>query len=243
MLSKSQARLFFLSGTLLFSGVFLFLTVDTLMAIPNQTHQENITEEVKLGKHLFDENNCMGCHTIMGEGAYYAPELTKVYERRGPVWMKAFLKDPEAFFPGERKMVNYHFKDEEMDHLIAFFKWIGEMDLNGFPAKPDLQAAAVSSASGNTTAATSADSSATSVDSAAKAPEMYAQICASCHSIKGAGGGVGPALDGVGTKYDAAWLDRWLQDPNAVKPGTTMPKLPMTEAQRAELVAFLAAQK
>lgn len=234
MLSKSQARLFFLSGTLLFSGVFLFLTVDTMMAIPAQTNQQNITEEVKLGKHIFDKNNCMGCHTLMGEGAYYAPELTKVYDRRGPVWIKEFLKDPEAFFPGERKMTNYHFKDEEMDQLIAFLKWIGEMDLNGYPAAHDLKEAA---------AAASGNDPTSSAEGVAKAPELYTQICASCHSINGAGGGIGPALDGIGTKYDAAWMDRWLQDPNAVKPGTTMPKLPMTDEQRAELVAFLAAQK
>ena len=74
----------------------------------------------------------------MGEGAYYAPELTKVYERRGPQFMKAMLKNPEAMYPGQRKMQNYNFKDEEIEHLVAFLKWVGEMDLNGFPAKPHL---------------------------------------------------------------------------------------------------------
>lgn len=237
MLSKSQARLFFLSGTILFSGVFLFLTVDTMRAIPAQTHAQNMTEDVKLGKHIFDKNNCMGCHTIMGEGAYYAPELTKVYERRGAPWIKAFLKDPESFFPGERKMVNYHFKDEEIDQLIAFLKWVGEMDLNGFPAKPDLQAAAAA------TTPTQAPNVAAEATDVTPPPEMYAQICASCHSLHGAGGAVGPALDGVGKKYDAAWFEKWLADPQAVKPGTAMPKLPMTDAQRTEIAAFLAAQK
>lgn len=229
MLSKSQARLFFVSGTLLFSGVFLFLTVDTLMAIPAQTHAQNITPEVKRGKHIFDKNNCMGCHTIMGEGAYYAPELTKVYDRRGPAWIKQFLKDPEAMYPGERRMVNYHFKDEEMDDVIAFFKWIGEMDLNGFPAKPDLKP--------------SDPPVVTSANNGPAAPAMYTQICSSCHSLHGSGGAVGPALDGVGKKYDAAWMDKWLIDPAAVKPGTAMPKLPMSDAERAELVKFLMAQQ
>ena len=31
----------------------------------------------------------MGCHTIMGEGAYYAPELTNVIERRGEEYVRA----------------------------------------------------------------------------------------------------------------------------------------------------------
>jgi nitric oxide reductase subunit C len=54
---------------------------------------------------------------------------------------------------------------------------------------------------------------------------------------------VGPALDGVGSKYDAAYLERWLRDPVSVKADTKMPKLPLDEAQLAELVTFLSSQK
>ena len=85
----------------------------------------------------------MGCHTILGEGAYYAPELTKVYERRGPAFIKAMLRDPEAMYPGQRRMVKYDFTDEEMEAMVAFLKWIGEMDLNGFPPEPTLLPMAV----------------------------------------------------------------------------------------------------
>jgi nitric oxide reductase subunit C len=53
----------------------------------------------------------MGCHTLLGEGAYYAPELTKVYERRGPAFIRAMLRDPEAMYPGQRKMQNYDFTE------------------------------------------------------------------------------------------------------------------------------------
>lgn len=229
MLSKSQARTFFLAGTILFSGVFLFLTIDTIASVPAQTKSAEMTPQVVGGKHLFDKNNCMGCHTILGEGAYYAPELTKVYARRGPVWIKQFLKDPAAMYPGERKMVNYHFKDEDIEKLIAFFKWIGNMDLNGFPAKPDLKPPTQAAAA--------------PAKNAPAAPAMFTQICASCHSLGGTGGSVGPALDGVGERHDAAWFDKWLRDPGAVKPGTAMPKLPMSDAERAGLVAFLTAQK
>ena len=46
----------------------------------DQSNHENITEAVVRGKEIWETNNCMGCHTIFGEGAYYAPELTKVVE-------------------------------------------------------------------------------------------------------------------------------------------------------------------
>jgi nitric oxide reductase subunit C len=75
----------------------------------------------------------MGCHTILGEGAYYAPELTKVVDRRGEPWLRIFLKDPQAMFPGKRRMVQYDFSDEQIEDVIAFLGWIGEIDTNGFP--------------------------------------------------------------------------------------------------------------
>ena len=74
----------------------------------------------------------MGCHTILGEGGYYAPELTKVVERRGEGLIKAILMSPVPWEPNGRKMVAYGFTSEEADDVIEFFKWIGEIDLNGF---------------------------------------------------------------------------------------------------------------
>lgn len=135
MLSKSQAKWLFLTSTGVFAAVFLYLTYDTMLQVPKQTRTQNISEAVKRGHLIWDENNCMGCHTILGEGAYYAPELTKVYNRRGAPWMRIFLKDPQAMYPGQRKMVQYNFTDAQIEDLVEYFKWIGEIDLNGFPAK------------------------------------------------------------------------------------------------------------
>ena len=72
MLSKSQAKTFFLLGTAVCTAAFVGLTIDTFQRMPAQTKQENLTAEVIRGKHIFERNNCMGCHTIMGEGGYYA---------------------------------------------------------------------------------------------------------------------------------------------------------------------------
>ena len=96
MLAKSQAKIFFLGGTGLFSIAFLALTVDSLGQVPARSHESDLSAAAIRGKTIWDKNNCMGCHTILGEGAYYAPELTKVVDRRGKEWIRAFLKDPEA---------------------------------------------------------------------------------------------------------------------------------------------------
>ncbi|MFT5679186.1 MAG: nitric oxide reductase subunit C [Myxococcota bacterium] len=227
MLSKSQARVFFLGATLGFSGVFLWLTVDTLRQVPERSHEENLTESVIRGKEIWEANNCMGCHTLLGEGAYYAPELTRSYVRRGEVWLATFLADPQAMYPGRRKMVQYDFTADEISDVIAFLKWVGEIDTNGFPREPDMAPAPVVM-------------SATAVD-LSTAPALVSTICVSCHSIGGTGGNVGPALDGVGDRYGADELRAWLADPQSIKPGTAMPDLNISDADLDALVPWLLA--
>ncbi len=132
MLSKKQARAFFLGGTLVTFLIFIGLTVYSLGAEQDQSNYGDITEQVVRGKKLWESNNCMGCHTILGEGAYYAPELTKVLERRGEGYVKAVLMTPNPWEPNGRKMVAYGFSDGEAQDLVAFFDWISKIDLNGF---------------------------------------------------------------------------------------------------------------
>lgn len=227
MLSQSQARAFFVVGTIFFSGVFLWLTIDTLGQVPQQTNAQNITPAVNRGKMIWEENNCMGCHTLFGEGAYYAPELTKAYERRGEQWLKLFLKDPEAMYPGDRKMTNYHFSDEQIADVIAFLKWCGEVDLNGFPAKPSLSSAA------NTTPPNNANA-----DLLKTAPAKFS-LCSACHSVGGNGGNVGPALDGISARMDAATIFQKIKDPTAVKPDSKMANLGLPDNEIQEIVTFL----
>lgn len=141
MLSKKQAKIFFLGGTLLFLLIFVGMSIHSLLVgIPKNTNDSEITDQVKLGKQLWDKNNCMGCHTIMGEGAYYAPELTRAYSRRGETYIHSVLTAPEGWGFRGRKMVKYDFTDEEVAGLTAFFKWMDKTDLNGFPPEPSLPA-------------------------------------------------------------------------------------------------------
>lgn len=224
MLSKKAARAFFLIGTAVCSLAFVGLTVDSFRRIPAQTHAERITPAVIRGKNLWDQSNCMGCHTLLGEGGYYAPELTRVYRRRGPDFIRAMIRDPEAMYPGQRRMQNYHFSPAQIDDLVAFLQWIDGMDLNGFPAAPTLNAVAMPSGA-----------MAPTVDR----PQVFNQLCVACHSLGGRGGAVGPALDRVGDRLTSDYLTRWLHNPQSIKPATAMPRLPLSEPQIRELVAFL----
>lgn len=132
MLSKKQAKTFFIGGTAVTFLAFIGLTIYSFSKENDQTNEENITEAVVRGKEIWEANNCMGCHTLLGEGAYYAPELTKVIDRRGPGYVKAVLMSPVPWSPRGRKMVAYGLSNEEAEDMVAFFEWIGEIDLNGF---------------------------------------------------------------------------------------------------------------
>jgi nitric oxide reductase subunit C len=109
---------------------------------------ENLSEEeakalVSLGKLTTQAKNCMNCHTILGNGAYYAPDLTKAW--LDPGWaaepvreqlMINFLMDPETNARGfgtGRKMPNLDITEEEARGIIAFLKWMSSIDTNGFP--------------------------------------------------------------------------------------------------------------
>ncbi len=63
--------------------------------------------------------------------------------------------------------------------------------------------------------------------------------CVACHAVGGVGGAVGPNLDRVGNRRDANWLREWLKDPRAVKPGTVMPNLHLSDKELDELVGIL----
>jgi nitric oxide reductase subunit C len=99
---------------------------------------------VTLGKLTVQAKNCMNCHTLLGNGAYFAPDLTKSW--LDPAWvnedvrealMVEFLKDPVTnarTFGSGRRMPHLGLSDDEARAVVAFLKWMATIDTNGFPA-------------------------------------------------------------------------------------------------------------
>ncbi len=131
--TKAMARNIFYGGAVFFFLLFLGLTFDTMQQLPSRDHRENITDSVVRGKHLWETNNCIGCHTLLGEGAYFAPELGNVYARRGGPFIKAWIQSQPTGVPGRRQMPNFNLNDQELDDLVAFFKWTGEINTAKWP--------------------------------------------------------------------------------------------------------------
>ena len=136
--TTSMARNIFYGGTVFFILLFLALTFDTERAIPKRDNRGNITPAVAAGKKLWETNNCIGCHTLLGEGAYYAPELGNVYKRRGGDFIKAWMKAQPTKTPGRRQMPNFNLSDKELDDLVAFLKYTSEINTANWP--PNIEA-------------------------------------------------------------------------------------------------------
>ncbi|MBZ0092701.1 MAG: c-type cytochrome [Burkholderiales bacterium] len=131
--TKSMARNIFYGGAVFFFLLFVGLTFDTMQVLPKRDHRENITPEVVRGKHIWETRDCIGCHTLLGEGAYFAPELGNVYKRRGPEFIKAWIKAQPTGAPGRRQMPQFHLTDAQLNDLVAFLKWTSEINTNNWP--------------------------------------------------------------------------------------------------------------
>ena len=125
--TKGMARNIYYGGSVFFFLVFIGLTVDTVQSLPKTDNRENISEEVAAGKRLWEHNNCLGCHTLLGEGAYFAPELANVYTRYGESTeaIKGFIKSrPVDGIPGRRSMPQFNFSDQELEEIAQFLKYV-----------------------------------------------------------------------------------------------------------------------
>ena len=139
-ITKSMARNIYFGGGIFALLIFVTLSVDTVKQMPKRSNAQNITASVAQGKHLWEINNCVGCHTILGEGAYYAPELGNVFQRRGAsneATFKAYLKSWMASQPlnikERRKMPQFNFSDTDVDNMADFLIWTSKIDANNWP--------------------------------------------------------------------------------------------------------------
>lgn len=131
--TSQTARNIFYGGTAFFVLLFAALIFNTEQRIPQRSNAADITPAVVRGKHLWETRNCIGCHTLLGEGAYFAPELGNVYKRRGPEFIKAWIKSQPTGAPGRRQMPNFHFTDAQLDDLVEFLKWTNGVNTEKWP--------------------------------------------------------------------------------------------------------------
>ncbi len=208
-------------------------------------------QSVEQGEKLF-QASCIACHTI-GKGDLVGPDLAGVTDRRTHEWLMKWIQLPEGVLAGgdaiavqllgkykDVPMPNQGLSEAEAASLIAYLAQAGG---GGAATQTGQQAAAPAGASAGNLAA----------GDPVAGKNLFTGIrrfgrggpsCMACHSAAGigalGGGALGPDLTGAVAKYGgprglAAFLSGMpTATMNAVWSGN-----PVTEQERADLIAFL----
>ena len=215
-MNKRQTRLFAIVSTVVASLAFLGMTWDSHRQFPKLTNAQNLTPAVIHGKNVWHKYNCVNCHTLFGEGAYYAPDLTKISQHRGSAYLQAYMRDPSKFYDETRHrrlMPKQDLSDQEIADLVTFLEWVSRVDNQGWPPRPILvtgasipgtdlstEQQAVKAQEGGAlppgARPVSSDKSPIALGQALF--RSVAPACGACHSVAPGVNMAGPSLAGIG---------------------------------------------
>ncbi len=185
-------RLFF-KAALLVSGIIVAGLAASVM------QPRDVPPAVTAGYSVWWANGCEGCHTLLGQGGTYAPDLTGIYGQRGDSYLREFLVNPNAFHPNQRLMPRFGLTISETDSLLAFLEWVGQQEA-GWPPRPILVSG------GGLVQVGVADSSQTAelpADPVTRGRNWFKSPpanCATCHALEPDVVIVGPSLAGIATR-------------------------------------------
>ena len=142
VMTKSMARNIFYGGSLFFIVLFIGLSIHShRYIVTTSTDVAALTPSVAAGKHIWEKNACINCHTILGEGAYYAPELGNVMKRWGVQddpsgaadMLKNWMNSMPTGIEGRRQMPHFNLTDEDIRNLSDFLLWTNKIRTQNWP--------------------------------------------------------------------------------------------------------------
>jgi len=137
-MTGKTARLIFWLGTLSSAAIFLWMTYDFHLQTPKFTHTDKLTDQVVAGKKVWHKYNCNDCHTILGFGGYYAPDMTKAFYRLGENNIASIVRHPEVIYRNSfRKMPQLGITEPETKQLVTFLRWVGEIENRKWPPQDE----------------------------------------------------------------------------------------------------------
>ncbi|HJW99063.1 MAG TPA: hypothetical protein VJ453_02840 [Terriglobales bacterium] len=210
---------------------FLMGSQETSLPASYQYKPGDYRHDIQEGWWVVKKYNCMGCHQfipgqktiLMGLKQYQdaqeqlPPKLLTEGARVDPEWLRKFLSNPalsttDTNRNGVRpylkvRMPTFSFSDNELRKLVRFFEALSQQPLPYIPEQVP-------------TLTTKENDMARSLFSSTAAP------CLKCHATGD------PAHDKIATapnfllakeRLKPDWVERWITDPQAVSPGTSMP--------------------
>jgi cbb3-type cytochrome oxidase cytochrome c subunit len=191
------------------------------------------------GRDLAAKLGCFGCHKMAPlEGARrVGPPLGHLVTKLADLdWTLKWVDKPSNFRPTTRMPAFFHLENRaqepgraeaEVTALVTYILSLNTpQELDKYPGNGDAERGR-----------------------AIVGGDFGGKGCLACHNVdefKNATVGDlrhGPDLSGVGSKLSPDWLYTWIRDPKRLWPDTNMPNLRLTDAEAADVVAFLLTKK
>src|SRR6202453_2706471 len=210
---------------------FLLGSEESSLPVQYQYRPGDARRDIQEGWWVVKKYNCMGCHQfipgqktiLMGLPQYrenpeqLPPKLFTEGARVDPEWLRRFLSNPSLSTTDTNRngvrpylkvrMPTFSFSDNELRKLVRFFQALSQQAMPYIPEQVPVLT-------------TKETDMARSLFSSTAAP------CLKCHATGD------PAHDKIATapnfllakeRLKPDWVERWITDPQAVSPGTSMP--------------------
>jgi len=196
-------------------------------------------EEAQLGRRLFLEKGCAGCHLVQGVPSQkdFGPDLSNIGGKNvsqlefGPskiprnlvAYIQAKLTEPASVNSAAR-MPQYHLNPADLDALT-----IALLAMTGTPSTSGLERLTVQRKEA-------------AFHPAGRFGEVYERYkCYACHQFNGYGSTLAPDLSFEGSRARRAWIVQFLKSPQTLRPTLIfrMPQFNMTEEEASILADYL----
>ena len=170
---------------------------------------------------VYERYKCYTCHKFNGYGGNLAPDLTYEGSRAQRRWLVEFLKSPQTLRPTLiLRMPQFNMSDKDATTLADYLSMVLE--------HPEVNPATIDTRQFTPAMAT-------------LGKQLYEvkYQCQSCHTIGGTGGYVGPNLNNAGGWLTPAWIEAWLENPQALVADTIEPHRNFTDEEIKALTAYL----
>jgi mono/diheme cytochrome c family protein len=170
---------------------------------------------------LYHRFKCYQCHMFNGSGGTLAPDLSYEGSRSKHEWLVDFLRNPQTLRPTLTvRMPHFNMSEKDASTIADY--------LSSTLQSPDVHPDATNERQ-------------LTPEMADQGKRLFEEKfkCQSCHTIGSSGGYVGPSLNNAGNWLTPAWIEAWLEDPQALVPGTIEPRQSFTGDEKRELTAYL----
>jgi mono/diheme cytochrome c family protein len=196
-------------------------------------------EELKLGRRLFLEKGCAGCHVIEGVGTQkdFGPDLTALggknvsqlefgtskIPRNLISYIQAKITDPRSVNPAAR-MPEYHLTPEDLDAVTTAL-----LSMTGTPSTSGMEKLIVPKRHPEYHP----------TGDFGKLYERYK--CYVCHEFNGFGGTLAPDLSYEGSRATREWIVQFLKNPQTLRPTLVlrMPQFNIPDREAAVIADYL----